>query len=124
MGGFILADKRQPREGEVYKVLSVGGREFVIRYGYYSEGDRLLEDPMPILPDFSVNPEYSDCGRPFVTRIQDACEHYHTADGSVGDGWCADCRFYINKNDEISLCQNRKRNIIPFEDLTEEIKEA
>ena len=119
-----MADKLQPREGEVYKVLSVGGREFVIRYGYYSEGDRLLEDPMPIFPDFSVNPEYSDCGRPFVTRSQDACEHYHTADGSVGDGWCADCRFYINKNDEISLCQNRKRSIIPFEDLTEEIKEA
>lgn len=119
-----MADKRPPREGDIYKILKVAEREFVIRYGYYSEGDRLLEDPMPILPDFLVNPEYSKCGRPFVTRIQDACEHYSTVNDSSGDGWCADCKYYNNKSDEISLCQHKKRNIIPFGVLTEEIKEA
>lgn len=120
-----MAVKRPPREGGIYKTLTVGGREFVIRYGYYSADDRMLEDPMPILPDFSVNPEYSVCGKPFVTRIQDACEYYSTLEGTYGDGWCADCKYYRDAKEEIALCENEKRfKVISFETSTEEIKEA
>ncbi len=120
-----MAKKHLPKEGDLYKVIKVGETEFTIYYGYYSESDRFLESPMPILPDFLKNPQYSSCGRPFVTRIQDACEHYKTHDNTEGDGWCADCKYYLNKDDDIALCKNKKRlKIISNDNPLNEAKEV
>ena len=120
-----MADRRSPKEGDLYKVISIGGKEFKIFYGYYSEKDRFLETPMPILPDFLSSPQYGECGRPFVTKIQDACEHYTTTHGNEGDGWCADCKYFLNKDDDITLCDNKNRlRIISNDDFSDEYKEA
>ncbi len=111
-----MAVNRSPKEGELYKAIKVGSKEFKIYYGYYSESDRLLETPLPIFPDFILSPEYGECGRPIVTRIQDACEYYD-AHNNEGDGWCADCKYFLN-HDEISFCKHKKR-LKALDDISE-----
>lgn len=102
---------RCPQEGEIYKVVQVGDKTFEIVYGYYSEADRQWGEAMPILPDFTKTPIYTNDGEPLITRIQDACEFYEVSDNKEGDGWCADCLHNKSPNDEISVCKckhNRK----------------
>jgi len=117
-----MAVKRSPKEGELYKVFKLGKKSFEVYYGYYAESDRTLEAPMPIFPDFISNPEYDENGRPLATRIQDACEHYDSHQ-SQGDGWCADCKYFLN-HDEISFCKHHKRLKIIENTNGAEIKEA
>ncbi len=94
---------RPPQEGDVYKVITLAGREFVLKYGYYSDSER-DGDPMPIMPDFEKEPFFDENGNPFVARIQDACAHYSPR-LSVGDGWCADCEHYPDEKEDIGICQ-------------------
>ncbi len=101
-----------PKEGDVYKVLSVGGHTFTIRYGYYRDEERRSIDPMPIYPCFISAPRYTVDGFPLVTRIQDACEHYHCENGHDGDGWCSDCIYCYREHDEIGVCQCSQRRQI------------
>jgi len=104
---------RKPREGDIYEIVSIGGHSFTIRYGYYSEQDRLVTDPMPIYPCFISQPLYTARGEPLITRVQDACEYYYTEE-AVGDGWCADCLHSSIDHKEIGICrcQHRKRTDI------------
>ncbi len=102
------SDMKSYREGDVYKRINMGGQTFEIRYGYYSDSERELGEPIPILPDFLSMPQYDTNGRPYVTYIQDPCEHYETGDGRAGDGWCADCIHYPDKSIEIGICKCRK----------------
>lgn len=103
-------DGKLHNEGEVYKTLNVSGREFVIRYGYYSEIERDSGQPIPVMLDFISEPLYTSHGLPFVTRIQDACEHYIAKCGR-GDGWCADCKYYSDAREDIGVCLCEKRKI-------------
>ena len=91
-------------EGELYKRLEIHGHVFEIKYGYYEECDRAnpLVEPMPIYPDFTVNPIYTDDGFPFVTKMQDLCEHYKGKDGV--DNGCAECEFYKHGDELIGIC--------------------
>ena len=98
-----------PREGEIFERVSIGGYEFVIRYGYYTEEERSTTDPIPVYPCFITTPHFTEEGHPLVTRIQDACEHYQTSEGSAGDCWCADCIHCISENSEIGICKNEHR---------------
>jgi len=100
---------RSPREGDIHEVVCVGGHCFTIRYGYYSEQERGNTDPIPIYPCFITEPHYTEDGRPLVTRIQDACEHYCVGNENDGDGWCADCIHCHITHDEIGICQNLHR---------------
>lgn len=93
-----------PKEGEIYKTLTVSDKTFVLRYGYYSDIDREGE-PVPILPDFESKPLYDENGQPFVTRIQDACDRYLPRNGPPGDGWCSDCEHYPDEKEDIGICQ-------------------
>lgn len=97
--------KQMIREGDIHEVICVGGHSFTIRYGYYSDAERHSTDPIPIYPCFITNPHYTQEGHPLVTRVQDACEHYHTDEGSGGDGWCADCVHCSNTQHEIGICR-------------------
>ncbi len=94
-----------PREGDVFDILCVGGHQFTIRYGYYEEAERGVTDPIPIYPCFVENPMYTEDGHPLVTRIQDACEHYHTSEENGGDGWCSDCIHCHSTHEEIGICR-------------------
>lgn len=98
----------KPREGDIYDVVQIGGYSFTIRYGYYDETERGSSDPIPIYPCFLKEPVHTAEGKPLVTRIQDACEHYEPADGA-GDGWCADCAHCQSWQKEIGICSNPHR---------------
>lgn len=95
--------EKLPREGDVHEVVCVGGHSFTIRYGYYSENERSITEPIPIYPCFISNPHYTAEGYPLITRFQDACEHYTTAEGG-GDKWCADCLHCVSAHAEIGVC--------------------
>ena len=91
-------------EGELYKRLDINGCVFEIKYGYYEECDRNnpLVEPMPIYPDFIKNPVYTNEGFPFVTKMQDVCEHYKGME--IVDKGCAECEYYNHGDELIGTC--------------------
>ncbi len=107
-----------PKEGDVYKVFHVGGHDFTIRYGFYSEADRCTE-PIPIWPCFLTQPKRAPDGYPLITRIQDACEHYLVAQGQDGDGWCADCTHCQQIHEQLGICRCDSRRVMPEENKEE-----
>lgn len=90
-----------PREGELYKSVSVFGRTFELKYGYYSDSDRKYE-PDIIYPNFIENPEYTDDGRPFVTAMQEPCKEFSDKRGE--DSTCGDCSYYNKGTELIGIC--------------------
>lgn len=99
----------KPREGELFKVVRHEGKDFFIYYGYYDDMERKSKynDPLPIYPDFQKTPEYTDDGYPFVTGIQDVCEHY---EGRCPEDGCHSCKYYCGGDDLIGVCKNIKTN--------------
>lgn len=99
-----------PRENDLYKIVELHGRTFEIRYGYYEDIDRKY-DPVPIYPDFIANPVLTDDGYPFITYMQDGCEHYEReAQGDEPD--CYTC-IHMERGDEligVCRCKARKHN--------------
>ena len=99
-----LTNKQSISEGTLYKVLYVEGYAFPLYYGYYDERDRMntFVDPMPIYPDFSKEPRYTKEGKPFVTMMDDACEHYT---GVVnGNEECGECAWYQHGQELLGTC--------------------
>lgn len=96
------------REGDLYKILNVCGMTFPLYYGYYDDRDRhsKFNDPIPIYPDFLEAPQYTAEGIPFVTAMQDACEHYA---GHDREGSCESCLHYHECEDLIGICRCDKR---------------
>ena len=92
------------KEGELYKRIELDGKVFHIYYGYYDEKERnsKYNDPLPIYPDFKASPEYTSAGFPFVTGIQDVCEHYK---GRSPEDGCHSCKHYQNGDDLIGVCK-------------------
>lgn len=97
-----------PREGDLYKALTVGGHAFELRYGYYEESERLLYPPVVIWPDLSDGLKRCHEGYPLVTQVQDPCEHYTATEGRE-DNWCGDCIHYTGEHREIGICRCEKR---------------
>lgn len=96
-------------EGDLFKRLQIEGREFEIYYGYYEDIEREnpLVEPMPIYPDFLKEPQYTADGFPFVTKMQDACEHYKGNKEKFKE--CAECEYYKHCEDLIGVCTNLNR---------------
>lgn len=110
--GTDAASGVPPREGDLYKTVTLHGKTFEIRYGYYEEIDR-EHDPVPIYPDFMRAPVQTDDGAPFVTLMQDACGDYRPR-GRGSDRDCGSC-VYMERGDElIAVCrcqrQRERRN--------------
>lgn len=97
-------DPALPREGDVYKRLTVAGHFFELRYGYYEEHERTLCPPVVIFPDLTAACVHSPEGYPLVTQIQDACEHYIHS-GSFPEHWCGDCAHFTGEHREIGICR-------------------
>lgn len=100
-------------EGELYKILHIQGRSFPLVYGYYEECDRQNPEvePMPIYPDFTQQPQYTDDGFPFVTKMQDACRFYQGKARKCCE--CAECQYYLQGEELIGICtclQNKRAN--------------
>lgn len=102
---------QEHREGELYRVIALEGREFAVYYGYYEECDR--QNPLcglvPIYPDFRRTPVYSSEGYPFATDMQDPCRYFTGEDPDAG---CYGCRHYRRGADFIGLChcEENRRN--------------
>ena len=98
-----------PKEGDLYKEVTVGGNTFKIFYGYYEEFEREspFNDPMPIYPDFIKEPHYTAEGIPIATAMQNVCEFYNGKNDE--DSSCSDCVFFQKYEELFGLC-NCPRN--------------
>ena len=105
-----------PREGDLYKELTIFGQTFRILYGYYEDFERegKYNDPMPVYPDLASAPVYADDGKLIVTAIQDVCIHYKGQDNAEGDG-CSDCVHYEHHEDLFGVCNCISRKLSPSE---------
>jgi len=94
-----------PKEGELYKEITISGKIFQLRYGYYEAFERECPrtEPIPIYPDFTSQPDYTEEGVPIVTAMQNICKHY--AGKADEDSSCADCRFFQKSEELFGLCQ-------------------
>ncbi|MBQ8850452.1 MAG: hypothetical protein IJ011_08995 [Clostridia bacterium] len=104
-----------PREGDLYRTVTTFGRPFELRYGYYEECDKEspLCDPVPIYPDFTREPLYTDDGEPFVTMMQDACESYKGEAKRTADTTCEECANFKRGEEWFGICQcpkNKRAN--------------
>ena len=92
------------KEGELYKSIAVCDRIFHIYYGYYDERERhsKYNDPIPIYPDLKAAPQYTGEGYPFVTGMQDVCDHY---EGRHAEDGCHGCIHYREGADLIGVCR-------------------
>jgi len=100
-----------PNEGELYKSIEIFGHTFEIFYGYYEECERDNPnvEPMPIYPDFIINPQFTKDGYPFVTKMQDACLRYRGRPSKYPE--CAECEHYCHGDDFLGICTNEKNKI-------------
>lgn len=104
-----------PKEGDLYKVVTTFGKTFELRYGYYDECDRnnpLVEGPVPIYPDFTKKPVFTDEGTPFVTMMQDSCKSYKGELKRTTDTTCAECIYFKQGEEWFGICtcpKNKKR---------------
>ena len=96
------------KEGELYKTLTAFGKSFDIRYGYYEEFERESTDPIPLYPDFQTTPHYTDEGHPFVTQMQDMCEHGQKRSHKLYDECCGNCIHFEQGDEMIGRCANNK----------------
>lgn len=102
-----------PREGDLYKEVTVAGKIFRLLYGYYESFEREgpLNDPMPLYPDFTKEPHYTEAGIPIVTAMQNVCRYYSGKNDE--DSCCADCVFFQQSEDLFGFCnclENKRVN--------------
>lgn len=100
-----------PKEGDLYKEVTISGKTFRLLYGYYENFERESPfcEPMPIYPDFTKEPHYTAEGIPMVTAMQSVCALYEGK--SDEDSTCVDCAFFQKSEELFGFCncpQNRK----------------
>lgn len=105
------AETHVHNEGDLYKIVELWGCQFPLYYGYYEPCDRdnPAVEPMPIYPDFTKEPQFTENGYPFVTKMQDICHFYQGKAGPFAE--CADCMYYLHGDELIGVCtcvQNRR----------------
>ena len=104
-----MKNRTIPKEGDIYRVYTVDGHTFEIKYGYYSENERGRVEPLPVFPDLVDSPVYTASGMPVTTRLQSPCRHYQSCDPERPDEWCDDCIHYESVHGEFGLCRSSQR---------------
>lgn len=101
-----------PKEGELYKKVSLFGRSFELRYGYYDDIDR-QGPPDVIYPDLKLSPIFTDDGVPIVTMMQDACPRFMGKGSVPEDSTCAECKYFRRCVEWFGLCvqENNKKQV-------------
>lgn len=107
----MMRNTTLPKEGEVYRTYTVDQHTFEIRYGYHEENERGRVEPLPIFPDFEINPVYTQNGEPITAYVQYPCKHYSPRDPKEPEEWCGDCTYYDGGRIEMGrcLCPQRKQ---------------
>lgn len=95
--------ERGPKEGDLYRVVTVFGETFELRYGYYDDIDRSGE-PDVIYPDFTAAPVYTREGEPFVTMMQDACDQFKGEGRRTDDTTCSECAYLKRGEEWFGIC--------------------
>lgn len=103
------------KEGDLYKTVTAHKKTFHLYYGYYEECERSNPsvEPMPIYPDFIKDPQHTDEGLPFVTKMQDACKYYIGKIRKHNE--CAECQYYRHGDDLIGVCTCKKNTLTTTE---------
>lgn len=93
-----------PKEGDLFKIISLCGKTFEIRYGFYEECDRHTKyaEPIEIYPDFLKEPQFTDNGLPFVTAVQLPCEYFRGKKNE--NSTCEECSYYRHGEELIGIC--------------------
>ena len=104
----------EPKEGDLYKVITVHGKTFELYYGYYEDIDRRNPrcKPTEMYPNFKDKPQYTDKGIPFATAMQKPCEHFKLGVGRIDEGednMCLYCAHYENCEELLGICKCPKR---------------
>ncbi len=107
MFGSLVSNTSQrasPKEGDIYKNVTLYGQTFRLFYGYYEDFERSADgnEPMPIYPDFIQNPLFTAEGFPFATAMQDICEHY---DGKKKGDSCMECKHFEPSEELFGICK-------------------
>lgn len=108
------------REGDIYEVLSVDGRTFEIRYGYYEDFERDGSAPIPIYPDLEKSPVYGESSKYIVTFMQEPCVHYEPRVENA-EPYCGCCKHYPNNKQMINACQCRHNSLNPLLERSNDI---
>lgn len=106
-----MQEMNLPKEGDLYKIYTVDGIAFEIRYGYHAENERGRVDPLPIFPDMVAVPVYTKNGIPITAYVQAPCKHYTPRQGPHPEEWCGDCIHYGSRCEKMArcLCPERRR---------------
>ena len=100
-----------PKEGDLYKEITIANKTFRLLYGYYENFERnsQFNEPMPIYPDLIKEPHFTDKGIPIVTAMQNICEYYN--DQNDVDSSCADCSYFQRCEELFGLCNCPQKQI-------------
>lgn len=95
---------RTPKEGDLYKEVTIFGKTFRLLYGYYESFEResLFNEPIPIYPDFIKEPHYTVEGIPIATAMQNVCKFYNGKNDE--DSSCSDCTYFQIYKELFGLC--------------------
>ena len=104
-----IEQQHTPKEGDLYKEVTIFDKTFRLLYGYYESFEREspFNDPIPIYPDFIKEPHYTAEGIPIATAMQNVCEFYNGKNDE--DSSCSDCVFFQQYEELFGLC-NCSRN--------------
>ena len=70
---------------------------------HFAVADRSGE-PDIIYPDFRAAPVYTEEGEPFVTLMQDACDHFKGKGRRTDDTTCAECAYCKRGEEWFGVC--------------------
>ncbi|MBE7065528.1 MAG: hypothetical protein E7384_06945 [Ruminococcaceae bacterium] len=101
-------DSSIPKEGDLYKEITISGHIFELRYGYYEEYERQNGPPVVIYPDLEKEKIFTEDGYRIVSQVQDSCEYYKT-ETLPAEEWCSDCIYFFYEEKEIGVCRNENK---------------
>jgi len=99
-----IEQPQTPKEGDLYKEVTIFDKTFRLLYGYYESFEREspFNEPIPIYPDFIKEPHYTAEGIPIATAMQNVCEFYDGRNDE--DSSCSDCVFFQKHEELFGLC--------------------
>jgi hypothetical protein len=98
----------QNGDGTLYRTFHCFGRAFPVYYQYSNEDGNTI----PGYPDFTIDPQYTEDGRPFALTVQDGCEYARTDTPEEADSCdCGDCQYFRQEAgfSVFGICMNDKR---------------
>ena len=104
-------EKKNIKAGDLYKVITVAGRTFEIRYmdcGDYDPDSK--GEFIPDFPFFDEKPEYTNDRYPFTNLLNDSCEQYKTKSNRPNNT-CQDCIYFKDAVEEIGVCRCTARRL-------------